>query len=81
MAGIYVTSLEAGAGKTAVALSLASLLAAAGKKTGYLKPAVLGDNVSETDADVTFAKEALGLAESVEAHVQHRLRSCAVRPN
>jgi BioD-like phosphotransacetylase family protein len=72
MAGIYVTSLEPGAGKTAFALSLTSLLAASGKKAGYAKPAVW-DNTSGPDADVAFAKEALGLTESVEALSPQRL--------
>ncbi len=72
MAGIYVTSLEPGAGKTAFALSLTSLLAASGKKAGYAKPAVQ-DDASSPDADVAFAKEALGLTESVEALSPQRL--------
>jgi BioD-like phosphotransacetylase family protein len=75
MAGIYVTSLESGAGKTAVALSLASLLASAGKKTGYVKPGVLGDDASDADTDVTFAREALGLTESVEALSPRQLKA------
>ena len=67
MAGIYVTSPTARAGRTAFAASLGAHLASQGKRVGYFKPVALADEAgaSAEDADARFCKEALSLSESV----------------
>ena len=82
MAGIYITSLEGGSGQTAVAASLASLLAEQGKRAGYFKPVTLVTD-SEAgglpDPDAVFCREALGLTESVDEIAPNAATAEAVR--
>ena len=56
MVGIYITSSERGAGKTAVAASLAALLKERGESVGYFKPVALIDDqwASDHDTRTTF---------------------------
>ncbi len=61
MVALYITSLEPGEGKTALAASLASLAIERGRKAGYFKPValVMGGDWSG-DADTSFCRQALG---------------------
>ena len=70
MAALYVTSLQAGVGKTAVCAGLASHLQGAGKKVGFFKPVVAdikGPDKVAIDSDAEFMKSVLGLSEPVES--------------
>jgi BioD-like phosphotransacetylase family protein len=64
LAALYVTSLQAGVGKTAVCAGLAKHLQGAGRKVGYFKP-VVADIKEEVavDSDAGFMKAVLGLKE------------------
>jgi len=62
---LYVVSAEAGAGKTAICAGLAGNLINDGKKVGYLKPQVVGEDGS--DSDIAFMKQILGLDDAVNA--------------
>jgi BioD-like phosphotransacetylase family protein len=64
LAALYVTSLQAGVGKTAVCAGLAKHLQGAGRKVGYFKP-VVADIKEEAavDSDAGFMKAVLGLKE------------------
>jgi BioD-like phosphotransacetylase family protein len=65
LAALYVTSLQAGAGKTAVCAGLARHLQDAGKKVGYFKPLVAEiKEKAAVDSDAEFMKSVLGLKES-----------------
>ena len=62
MPGLYVTSLSPGAGRTAVAASLVTLLAARGRIAAYLKPFALVEKEAQSeyvDADTAFCREAV----------------------
>ena len=69
MVALYVTSLETGAGKTAICAGLGKHLSNSGKNMGYLKP-VIADNASPSsesiDSDVAFMKYSFSLGEPVE---------------
>ncbi len=65
MGVLYVVSAEAGAGKTAICAGLAGNLINDGKKVGYLKPQVVGEDGS--DSDIAFMKQILGLDDAVNA--------------
>jgi len=61
MPTLYVTSLEPGEGKTALALSLAALAADRGRKAGYFKPVTLAEGEGWTpDLDTAFYRQVLG---------------------
>jgi len=65
LAALYVTSLQAGAGKTAVCAGLARHLDGEGRKVGYFKPMVA--DISEkaaVDSDAVFIRKALRLKET-----------------
>ncbi len=68
MNALYITSLTKGAGKTAVAASIAALLKEQGKAVAYIKPvAAFADAppASYTDADAAFCKQALALSDPI----------------
>ena len=70
MAALYVTSLANGAGRTAVAASLASILAGLGRRAGYFKPLTVLEAPAPAgflDPDTSFCKEALDLPEPASA--------------
>jgi len=62
---LYVVSVEAAAGKTAICAGLAGNLLNDGKKVGYLKPQVVEKDGS--DSDIVFMKQILGLEDAVNA--------------
>jgi len=64
LAALYVTSLQAGAGKTAVCAGLAKHLQGAGRKVGYLKPLVADIKGEAADSDAEFIKKVLNLKET-----------------
>lgn len=65
MAALYVTSLQAGAGKTVVCAGLARHLQNTGRKVGYFKPLVADiREEAEVDSDAQFMKSVLNLKES-----------------
>ena len=65
MAALYVTSVEPYSGKTAIALGLAKLLQAKGKRVGYLKPLSTQPwrraDGQMVDEDTDFVRRTLGL--------------------
>jgi BioD-like phosphotransacetylase family protein len=64
LAALYVTSLQAGAGKTAVCAGLARHLKNTGKKVGYFKPLVADiKEKAAVDSDAEFMKKILALKE------------------
>ncbi len=65
MGVLYVVSVEAAAGKTAICAGLAGNLLNDGKKVGYLKPQVVEKDGS--DSDIVFMKQILGLEDAVNA--------------
>ena len=68
MAALYVTSLYAGVGKTAVCAGLSWHLLSDGKKVGFFKPLVSDIKSPEAiDSDVEFIKRVLALAEPLDS--------------
>jgi BioD-like phosphotransacetylase family protein len=70
MIALYVVSTEAFSGKSAVCLALGKRLMQDGFAVGYLKPMSTAPqkvDVCLVDEDAMFMKQALGLAESLEA--------------
>jgi BioD-like phosphotransacetylase family protein len=64
LAALYVTSLQAGAGKTAVCAGLARHLQDAGRKVGYFKPLVADiKEKAAADSDAEFIRKILTLSE------------------
>ena len=63
MVTLYVVSSEEAAGKTAVCAGLGKYLLNSGKKVGFFKPGLAGDN----DGDAAFMKQVLELPETVES--------------
>ena len=70
MAALYVTSLQAGVGKTAVCAGLGRHLQGGGKKVGFFKPMVADiksrDKVA-MDSDAEFIKRVLALKEPLDS--------------
>jgi len=65
LAALYVTSLQAGVGKTAVCAGLARHLAGEGRKVGYFKPMVADiREKAAVDSDAAFIKKVLKLKET-----------------
>ncbi len=64
MVTVYITSVEAGIGKTTIGAGLGQHWLDEGKKIGFLKPAIADG--SAADEDTAFMKGILGLAEPVE---------------
>ena len=68
MAALYVTSLQAGAGKTTVCAGLGRHLRDDGKKVGFFKPLISDIKIPEAiDSDAEFIKQALALAEPIDS--------------
>jgi BioD-like phosphotransacetylase family protein len=66
LAALYVTSLQVGAGKTAVCVGLARHLAGQGRKVGYFKPMVAAiEEKAAVDSDAEFIKRVLDLKDDV----------------
>jgi BioD-like phosphotransacetylase family protein len=66
LAALYVTSLQAGAGKTAVCVGLARHLAGQGRKVGYFKPMVAAiEERAAVDSDAEFVRKVLDLKDDV----------------
>ena len=63
MVNLFVTSLSAGAGKTAICTGIGRNLAGQGKKVGYVRPLI---GAPPSGADALFIKEVLSLAEPLE---------------
>ena len=69
MSTLYVTSLEAGVGKTAVCAGLGRYLLNNGRKAGFFKPIIAGGEglpVTGVDSDGIFMKRILSLGEPLE---------------
>lgn len=68
MVALYVTSLQAGAGKTAICAGLGKHLLANAKKVGFFKP-IIAENlpIEGIDRDALFMKHILTLAEPVDS--------------
>jgi BioD-like phosphotransacetylase family protein len=64
LAALYVTSLQAGAGKTAVCAGLVKYLDGEGRKVGYFKPLVADIKEKAVDSDAAFIKKVLRLKEA-----------------
>jgi len=68
LAALYVTSLCAGAGKTAVCAGLGRHLQGDGRRVGFFKPIVSEiKNPEATDSDAQFMKHILALKEPVDS--------------
>jgi len=68
LTALYVTSLQAGAGKTTICAGLGKHLLANAKKVGFLKP-IIAENlpIEGIDSDTLFMKHILALAEPVDS--------------
>jgi len=66
LAALYVTSPQAGAGKTMVCAGLGRHLKSQGKKVGFFKPLVAAIKTGTVDSDTTFLKRILSLKEPLE---------------
>jgi BioD-like phosphotransacetylase family protein len=67
LAAVYITSPQAGAGKTMVCAGLGRHLKSKGKKVGFFKPLVAAIKSKEAaDSDAAFIKRVLGLKEPLE---------------
>jgi BioD-like phosphotransacetylase family protein len=62
---LYIVSVEAGAGKTAISAGIAVNLVNAGKKVGYLKPQDAEKGI--TGGDIAFMRKTLGQTDIVNA--------------
>lgn len=65
MVALYVTSLETGAGKTAVCVGVGKHLLADGRKIGFFKP-IIGKTKKGVDGDAVFMKHVFALDELVD---------------
>ncbi len=66
MAALYITSSQAGAGKTLLCAGLGRHLMGKGKKVGFFKPLVAAIKSKEADSDTAFIKRVLSLKEPVD---------------
>jgi BioD-like phosphotransacetylase family protein len=67
LTALYITSSQAGAGKTLLCAGLAKYLKGKGKKVGFFKPLVAAIKSKEAaDSDAVFIKRILGLKEPLE---------------
>jgi len=66
LAALYITSPQAGAGKTMLCAGLGKHLKSKGKKVGFFKPLVAAIKIKTADSDTAFIKRILGLKEPVE---------------
>lgn len=66
MAALYITSPQAGAGKTMVCAGLGRYLKSKGKKVGFFKPLVAAIESKTADSDTDFLKHILSLKEPLE---------------
>ena len=68
MAALYITSLQAGVGKTTICAGLGKHLLANAKKVGFFKP-IIAENlpIEGIDSDTLFMKHILTLAEPVDS--------------
>ncbi len=66
LGALYVTSLETGAGKTAVCAGLGKHLLADGKKIGFFKP-IMAKDIKGVDSDAAFMKHIFALKEPVKS--------------
>ena len=66
MVALYVTSLERGAGKTAVCAGIGRHLLAAGRKIGFFKP-ILAESMEAADSDTMFMKQIFALEEPADS--------------
>ncbi len=66
MAALYITSPQAGAGKTLLCAGLGRHLKGKGKKVGFFKPLVAAIKSKEADSDTAFLKRILSLKEPVD---------------
>jgi BioD-like phosphotransacetylase family protein len=68
LAALYITSSQAGAGKTALCAGLGKHLRDDGKKVGFFKPLISDIKIHEAiDSDAEFIKQALALAEPIDS--------------
>lgn len=65
MAALFVVSTEEAAGKTTICAGLGKYLLGNGKKAGFIKPLIAGEN--GIDRDAAFMKQVLNLPEAVES--------------
>jgi BioD-like phosphotransacetylase family protein len=66
LAALYITSPQAGAGKTMVGAGLGRYLKGKGKKVGFFKPLVAAIKAKTADSDTAFLKKILSLKEPLE---------------
>ncbi len=65
MVALFIVSAQEASGKTAIAIGLGRQLLVEGKKVGFLRP-LAGEKTSpSSEGDAVFAKQALGLTETV----------------
>jgi len=70
LAALYVTSLQAGVGKTAICAGLGKHLLAKGKKVGFFKPIIADGErplIEGFDSDAEFMRHILALEEPVDS--------------
>jgi hypothetical protein len=67
LVALYITSSQAGAGKTAVCAGLGKHLLADGKKVGFFKPLISDIKSQATDSDAQFMKQILALKEPIDS--------------
>ncbi|MFC1968005.1 DRTGG domain-containing protein [Chloroflexota bacterium] len=69
MVSLYITSLEAAAGRSTICAGIGRWLSGEGKKVGFLKPLVITEaqRPEVCDDDAQFMKQALNLAEPLES--------------
>jgi BioD-like phosphotransacetylase family protein len=67
MVALFIVSAQAASGKTAIAIGLGRQLLSEGKKVGFVKPVVGGKQAESSAGDAEFARQVLGLTETVRA--------------
>jgi BioD-like phosphotransacetylase family protein len=66
LAALYITSPQAGAGKTMVCAGLGRYLKSQGQRVGFFKPLVAAIKSQTADSDTAFMKKILSLKENLE---------------